>query len=589
MTHEQFQQRFQYNPATDKLGEGGFGKVFKAYDTHRDRWVAIKIAEVKVGLEQARLKKEVELVNKLPSHPNIAYYEECYTFSSFAGEYDFGILQFYQAGNLQQLADKTQLSLTQKEVILTQLLEGIGFLHSHGIIHRDLKPQNILIVNRNGEYIPKITDFGISKQLDINKSSVFNNSLAGAGTLSFASPEQLGDRTIRKNTDLWSFGVIAFWMLTGKLPFNTGSHASTSETGRAELLRQITSGVLPSSLASLEPRWQNLIKSCLIVHTETRIHKADDCLALLSGKTPPPPPPPKPQPETEIKNPPKPTPTPTPLPAPVATKNYTPYWLLAAAAVIIIVLLVMNSNNNSENDRAVTQPLQGKPAIEWVDIPAGTFTMGSPVSETSRHSDETQHQVTLSAFRMSKYEVTFEQYDAFCVATGRSKPEDEGWGRGRRPVINVSWDDAKAFADWMGCRLPTEAEWEYAARAGTTTPFNTGNCLSTAQANYKGNYPYSGCSKGEYREKTMPVGSFPANAWGLHDMHGNVWEWCSDWKGDYPSAAQTNPKGPASGSHRLIRGGGWSFMAIYCRSADRFSFSPGNRFNFIGFRLVSPK
>lgn len=284
MTHEQFQQRYRYNPSTDTLGEGGFGKVFKAYDTHRDRWVAIKIAEVKAGLEQVRLKKEVEMVNRLPSHANIAYYEESYTFSSFAGEYDFGILQYYEAGNLQQLLEKTHLSFSQKEAILTQLLEGIAFLHSHGIIHRDLKPQNILIVNRNGEYIPKITDFGISKQLDINKSSVFNNSLAGAGTLSFASPEQLGDKTIRKNTDLWSFGVIAFWLLTGKLPFNTGGHASTSEAGRLELYKQINSGIKPSLLNGIESKWQQLIGRCLIVDAESRIHKTSDCFDLLIGE-----------------------------------------------------------------------------------------------------------------------------------------------------------------------------------------------------------------------------------------------------------------------------------------------------------------
>jgi sulfatase modifying factor 1 len=232
---------------------------------------------------------------------------------------------------------------------------------------------------------------------------------------------------------------------------------------------------------------------------------------------------------------------------------------------------------------------QTKPTIEWVSIPAGTFTMGSPTSEVDRGSDETQHQVTLSAFKMSKYEVTFEQYDLFCDATGRSKPSDEGWGRGNRPVINVSWDDATAFADWLGCRLPTEAEWEYAARAGTTTPFSTGNNLTTSQANYDGNYPYNNNAKGEHRGKTLPVGSFSPNAWGLYDMHGNVWEWCSDWYGAYSTSAQTNPKGASSGSFRVIRGGSWGNDANYCRAARRYISPPDSRGNRVGFRLVSPQ
>jgi len=232
---------------------------------------------------------------------------------------------------------------------------------------------------------------------------------------------------------------------------------------------------------------------------------------------------------------------------------------------------------------------QTKPTIEWVSIPAGTFTMGSHIGEVQRVDGETQHQVTLSAYKMSKYEVTFEQYDLFCDATGRSKPDDEGWGRGKRPVINVSWPDATAFAEWMGCRLPTEAEWEYACRAGTTTPFNTGNNLTTSQANYDGNYPYNNNAKGQYRKKTLPAGSFAPNSWGLYDMHGNVYEWCSDWYGNYPESAQTNPEGPSEGTYRVLRGGSWTREADACRSACRAGSVPAISNKFIGFRLVSPR
>ena len=217
--------------------------------------------------------------------------------------------------------------------------------------------------------------------------------------------------------------------------------------------------------------------------------------------------------------------------------------------------------------------------IEFVDIPAGTFTMGSPSSEVGRGSYEQQHQVTLSAIKMSKNEITFAQFDAFCDATGRLKPSDEGWGRGSRPVINVSWNDAKAFADWMGCRLPTEAEWEYACRAGTITPFNTGSNLTTHQANCNGNYP---------NQKTQPVGSYPANTWGLNDMHGNVREWCSDWyESNYGTKSQTNPIGPSSGSYRVCRGGCSFDDARSCRSSYRGWIGLSACTFSLGFRLVA--
>ena len=283
MTHKDFIERFKFNKTTDKLGEGGFGKVFKAYDNDLDRWVAIKIAEVKHT--ELRLKKEVEMVKDLPVHRNVARYEECYTFDLADGEYDFGILQYYSKGNLLQLLKENELSQKQKTDILIQILAGLDFLHQNGIIHRDLKPQNILMVRReDGTYIPKITDFGISKKLDINKSSVFNNSLVGAGTLAYSSPEQLNENNMRKNADIWSFGVIAFQVFTGELPFTTGSHVSTSEAGRMELFRQINRGQLPDSSNKIDETWRGLIERCLVVSPEERIKNCKECVDVLKGE-----------------------------------------------------------------------------------------------------------------------------------------------------------------------------------------------------------------------------------------------------------------------------------------------------------------
>jgi sulfatase modifying factor 1 len=227
-----------------------------------------------------------------------------------------------------------------------------------------------------------------------------------------------------------------------------------------------------------------------------------------------------------------------------------------------------------------------KPTIEFVDIPGGTFIMGSPVAELERQDDEVQHQVTLSAFKMSKYCVTVEQYNLFCESTGREKPWYGPYGQANMPVTQVSWYDATAFAQWIGCRLPTEAEFEYAARANTTTPFYTGECLTTDQANFNGKEPYVNCEKGINWNKPITVGSFAPNTFGLYDMHGNMVEWCSDWFCKYNMNEKMNPKGPETGEIKVIRGGGFWNPAWKCRSACRAGDPPGNKGAGLSFRIV---
>lgn len=267
-------------------------------------------------------------------------------------------------------------------------------------------------------------------------------------------------------------------------------------------------------------------------------------------------------------------------------------------------------------------------------IPAGGFLMGSRDSAEQvvakgggdpqyYEREHPQHPVEITkGFAMGVTEVTNDQFAAFVAATGyRTDNEKAGWGfvwkkgwtkvegaewrhpkgpkdaiegMGDHPVVSVSYNDALAYCRWLGrltgrkYGLPTEAQWEYACRAGTTTPFSTGETITTDQANYFGKKPYADGPKGVYRKKTTPVKSFAPNPWGLHDVHGNVWEWCADYFSPdyYRDSPKVDPAGPAQGKERVVRGGAWNFPGRGVRSARRYGVDPDAGYSIIGFRVM---
>ena len=216
--------------------------------------------------------------------------------------------------------------------------------------------------------------------------------------------------------------------------------------------------------------------------------------------------------------------------------------------------------------------------LEMALIPAGTFMMGSPASEKGRNTYETQHEVTLTnPYYMGKYEVTQEQYESVMGSNPSSKTKGT-----KLPVTDVSWEDCQEFIKKLnaktdgGYRLPTEAEWEYACRTGTSTAYSFGAKITPKDANYDDSKI----------EKAVAVGSYQPNAFGLYDMHGNVWEWCEDWYADYPAGAVTDPKGAATGKVRVLRGGSFNVVESINRSSYRGYYSPTLRYLNNGFRLA---
>jgi len=259
------------------------------------------------------------------------------------------------------------------------------------------------------------------------------------------------------------------------------------------------------------------------------------------------------------------------------------------SSMVIFGMIPLDCQVRAQPAKEITNSI----GMKLVLIPKGTFMMGAPESEKGRYENETQHEVTISKdYYLGVYEVTQAQYEK---VIGRNPSHFQGEGiegsNSNHPVEEVSWWDAVEFCKKLSdlpeekkagrvYHLPTEAEWEYACRAGSKTAYSFGESSKSL-----GDYAWFGDNS---NDQTHPIGKKKSNAWGLYDMHGNVWEWCSDWYGEYPNGAVSDPVGPRprKGSHRVIRGGSWCHEAAYCRSAYRYRYVPQDRDDLFGFRVA---
>ena len=283
-----------------------------------------------------------------------------------------------------------------------------------------------------------------------------------------------------------------------------------------------------------------------------------------------------------------------------------PWLFLTNSTLAGSPLIVTNPVATNSDTRFYRVAIVAPTNAPWIS--AGTFLMGSPTNESARGSDETRHSVTISkGFYMSKYLVTQSNYIVLMATNPSWFATSHGFTQDlNRPVEQVRWSDAtnycgkltqqerlsgRIFTNWV-YRLPTEAEWEFACRAGTTNAFNYGINLLSGMANFNGQSEYYGNvgnsnnPSGTFLQRTSPVGNYQSNARGLYDMTGNVWEWCQDWYASFATNSVTDPQGPASGSARVFRGGAFNATGAACRSASRDKYNPAAGFNTVGFRVV---
>jgi formylglycine-generating enzyme required for sulfatase activity len=546
--------------AVKYISEGGFGRTFKAIDEHRlDTICVIKQflpqqqGSAAIAKATELFKQEAVRLQDLGKHSHIpdllAFFEQdkrLYLVQEFIDGEDL----------LKELDKKGKFSEKQIKQLLTELLPLLDFVHQKNVIHRDIKPDNI-IRNQNGSLV--LIDFGVSKQLS---GSVLTRMGTVTGTPGYAAPEQMQGHVF-PSSDLYSLAVTCIRLLTGCLLEEKNGIWVDELFDPMEM-----QWVWRQKNVSIGNDLALVLDKMLSFPVRDRYQSATEVLQALNPVSIPP---------TQISAPPSPKPS---------------------------------------QHRSFTEDLGNGVTVEMIAIPGGVFTMGAPTTEAESDDNERpQHRVTIQPFYMGKYAATQAQWKAVAKLPKIKydlNPDPSEFKGNNRPVEQVSWREAVEFCARLSkktghnYRLPSEAEWEYACRAGTTTPFHFGQTITTDQVNYDGNYTYGNSRKGKYREETTDVGSFPPNAFGLYEMHGNIWEWCADpWHDSYKGAPNDGRvwdekdndnryqnsmdllvKSGNDDRNRLLRGGSWITFPRLCRSAIRFKYAPDTRDFILGFRFV---
>ena len=579
------------------IGSGQFGCVFKIIKEDRTGRLesALKVIPVPEdpsrrqrsggSLEQKanRLFQELEIHREAGYHPNlVAWQDQELKLCDEGGRQSADILvrMEYLPQSLATVMEKKEaLDLEYILSIMMGCLGGLIHLHGENIIHRDLKPENIFLDSHGRA---KIGDFGVAR-----KVSQSTRARSFSGTPEYMAPEVLNnpEAGYDHRADLFSLGVVFYELLEGGLPYGMIEEETVSL----------------SFLSGVSTDLQAILRKALAKNPDARFADAEAFLDALRSVS---------KSGGRVR----------PLPRPVRETSGT---ILGLQDVPVEPITPVPGQGEFDQ----------KTDISCVWIPEGSFMMGQTEQETKtliqavgqesydKHfkRELPRRNVSLDGFWMGKFAVTVGQFRQFVKETHHSmtggcwifddkegkfvKRDDASWENPgfkqneNHPVVGVSWNDTQAFIKWLNGKsnkwryaLPSEAQWEYACRAGTTTPFYFGDTISAdTQVNYDGNYPYGGGPKGKFRKSTTPVGSFPANAWGLYDMHGNVWEWVQDiYAGDaYSKHDRRNPIYEGSGSGRVARGGSWFDNARYTRCANRDNLGPDYRYAGIGFRVVA--